>query len=243
MLANDMEAPGRVWLLLQHLDTQARGWLWVDDVREKLTNKQSPTRVCGWRRLRQILSQGENVFWTRDRSGRIWIRGSARVAMALYVDRLVGKPVELPLPALLGGIGDVRAHFYASFHSGRRDSNPITRQKLRELTGVPERSQHDYERQAGVDSQRNMTIGERYSVKEVQERAWRHGRAAFHFVDIQGKQGKPGREYIAWHMPNSYQGPHDPCCKGRQKKINRQLRETIERPRYERDAGERSREG
>jgi hypothetical protein len=48
-----------------------------------LTKKKSPHRVCGWRRLRQILAEGEDVFWARDRVGRLWIKGPARVAQAL----------------------------------------------------------------------------------------------------------------------------------------------------------------
>jgi hypothetical protein len=66
-----------------------------------------------------------------------------------------------------------------------------------------------------------------YSKKAIEERAWRHGQAAFRFLDAQEKQGAPGREYVAWQMPNSYDGPHSQRCKGRQKKINRQLRELV----------------
>jgi hypothetical protein len=41
------------------------------------------------------------------------------VAAALGVRRLVGRPIGVPLSALLGSIGDARAHLYATFHSGR----------------------------------------------------------------------------------------------------------------------------
>lgn len=78
-----------------------------------------------------------------------------------------------------------------------------------------------------MTSKRNIAIGERYSKEAIKERAWRQGQAAFRFCDTGGKQGAPGREYVAWHMPNSYDGPHSRRCKGRQKKINRQLRELV----------------
>ncbi len=76
-------------------------------------------------------------------------------------------------------------------------------------------------------SKRNIAIGERYNKEAIEERAWRQGQAIFRYFDAHGKQGAPGREYVAWHMPNSYDGPHGQRCKGRQKKINRQLRELV----------------
>jgi hypothetical protein len=227
MLHAELAAPGRVYWLLKHLDTQGRGWLSIDEVRFRLTNKKSNLRVCGWRRLRQIFAEGEDLFWTRDRVGRLWIKGPARVAQALGCGQLRGKPIALETKALLGGIKQVRAHFYASFHSSRREANPVTRGTLRGLTGVPERTQRQYEQVADVASKRNIAIGEQYSKEAIEERAWRQGQAAFRYLDTHGKQGAPGREYVAWHMPNSYEGPHSKRCKGRQKKINRQLRALV----------------
>jgi hypothetical protein len=227
MLASQMEAPGRIWLLLGHLDSQGRGWLSLDTVRGQLTGKTSRLRVCGWRRLRQLLRQGEGVFWTRDMVGRIWIRGAAKVAVTLSCTRLKGLPAAIPLGALLGGIRKVRAHLYASFYSGRRDQTPITRNVLRELTNVPGRTQRAYEKVANVRPRRNIAIGQKFDEEVVKEQVWQHGRAVFQFLDTQGKQGAPGRKYFAWHMPNSYQGPHSQCPKGRQKKINRKLRDLV----------------
>jgi len=227
MLQAELAAPGRVYWLLKYLDAQGRGWLDVDEVRLQLTYKKSPLRVCGWRRLRQIFSAGEDLFWNRDGVGRLWIKGPARVALALGCERLKGKPISLPITALLGGIKRIRANLYSCFFSGRKENNPIARETLRELTGVPERTQRKYEQVADVASKRNIAIGERYSKEAIEERAWRQGQAAFLYLDTHGKQGAPGREYVAWHMPNSYVGPHSQCCKGRQKKINRQLRALV----------------
>ncbi|HET6443402.1 MAG TPA: hypothetical protein VFI27_02390, partial [candidate division Zixibacteria bacterium] len=199
----------------------------VDDMRFHLTNKQSPLRVCGWRRLRQLLTQGEKFFWTRDGVGRLWINGPAKVAQALGCNRLKGKPIALPVAVLLGGIKKVRAHFYASFHSGRHTTNPISREALRELTGVAERTQQVYDQAAKIDQRRNMAIGEKYKKTYAEERAWQQGRGVFRFIDSNGYQGRKGQEYLAWHLPNSYQGPHEKRSKGRQKKINRQLRDLV----------------
>jgi len=209
MLGREMAASGRIWLLLRYLDEDGRGWLYVDQVQERLCGKESDLRVCGRRQLRNLLRQGQGVFWQRDKE-RLWLKSAARVATALGVERLRGRPVSLPLPVLLGGIGQVRAHFYASFHSGRtanekeKAGGPINRATLEKITHVPARTQRLYDQRAGVQSQANMAIGERLNQKNLQERAWRHGRAAFLFVDSEGRQGPPGGRYVAWRLPNSY---------------------------------------
>ena len=222
MLHKELTAAGRIWLLLRYLDGDGRGWLPIDFIQENLTTKNSDLRVCGRRQLRNLLKQGGGVFWDRDKD-KVWLKSAAKVAAALEVERLTGRPVELPLHVLLGGIRQVRAHFYASFHSGRKSANPISRSRLEEITNVPERTQRLYERTAGVTSRPNIAVGRRYTTKEVQEQAWLRGRATFEFIDVDGKQGPAGRRYVAWRLPNSYQGCHEFSPKGRQKKINNRL--------------------
>jgi hypothetical protein len=222
MLHKELSAAGRLWLLLRHLDQEGRGWLHIAFLKHKLTNKKSKLRICGQRQMRNLLEQGRGVFWERDKE-RIWLKSAAKVAEALEVKRLTGRPVELPVEVLLGGIRQVRAHFYASFHSGRRSTNPISRAKLEQITNVPERTQRIYEGVAGVESQQNIAVGTQHTAKEVQERAWQHGRAVFEFIDAKGQQGQAGRRYVAWQLPNSYVGCHEPSPKGRQKKINQQI--------------------
>jgi hypothetical protein len=223
MLDRGLEAAGRIWLLLQYLDEQGSGRITIEAARQQLTGPDSALRVCSWRNLRGLLQRGENIFWQRDEYGRIWLRGAGKVAASLATGRLQGRPVELPLAALLGGVGGVRAHFYASFHSGRPSSNPISRATLAKLTHGPGRTQRSYERTAGVRRRPNVVIGEPATRESMQERAWQHGRATFTYCDHQGQQGQPGLAYIAWRLPNSYAGCHTQRPKGRQKKINRQI--------------------
>ncbi len=208
------QAPaGRIWLLCRYLDEAGRGWLATDQVREQLTREESDSRVCGRRQLRNLLNQGQGIFWERQpaQAGcreRIWLRSPARVAVSLGLERLAGRPVDIPLAALLGSIGRVRAHFYASFHDGRQDGEapgaPISRSTLARLTHVPPRTQRLYDQAAGVQRTANYAVGAEYSSENIQERAWLHGRAAFKFVDHQGRQGRAGRRYVAWRLPNSY---------------------------------------
>jgi hypothetical protein len=147
MLRQGETATGRIWLLLHYLDQEGRGWLRIDITRHQLTTKTSKLRICGWRQLRKLLNKGEGVFWTRD-SDRLWLRSAAKVAAALGVGRLTGKPAATPVAGLLQGIGGVRAHLYASFHSGRAKTStpgpggmPVARATLEWLTGACRRSQ------------------------------------------------------------------------------------------------------
>jgi hypothetical protein len=124
---------------------------------------------------------------------------------------------------LLQGIGTVRAHFFASFHSSRESQRPIARKTLTAVTGVARRSQHSYERRAGVKKQHNWAVGNAPTRSETEQRVWQHGHAVFELKDHQGKSGAAGESHLAWQLPNSYAGPHAPQAIARRKRINQQL--------------------
>lgn len=228
LLKQEQVACGRIWLLLRHLDRPGRGWLPADQVRQELTSPDSPLYLCGGRQLRKLLAQGDGLFWQRDEA-HIWLTGLVRVAAALGVEKLAGKPVALPLPLLLGPIGQLRAHLYASFHSGRTrtertgsQSSPISRATLADLSGVSPRSQQTYERKADVTVRRNLAVGSPVGAVCPQNQGWQHGRAHFPFTDFRGRQGKAGQSYHAWQLPNDYYGPHAHPGRGRVRHHNRQ---------------------
>lgn len=223
----------RAWLLFRFLDEAGRGWLSVTEVRAALTEEGSPSYLCTWRNLRDILNEGEGAYWTTERSsagwftGRIWLRSAAKAAAYLRVERLEGRPVALEMDTLTGEIGDVRAHLWASQHSGRRRPAPVARSTERELTGIPERTQRHYCERAGVERRQNIAVGEQHDQATHQERAWHHGNGTFVFTDYQGKQGRQGQRYVAWHLPSTHFGPHQQLPKGRQRKINQALADLV----------------
>jgi hypothetical protein len=246
MLRQEKTAPGRLWLLLHHLDPTGRGVLCAGSIKQQLTRKSSDRYLCGKRQLRNLLRAGEGVFWTRDKT-HIWLRSAGRVAYALGVEQLTGRPVALPVSALLSGIGEFRAHLYTAFHSGRVKGAesaakgpqtartgqfklvgmPIARDTLADLSGVGQSSQRAYEERLRLRPQVNYAIGEATTADNEEERAWQQGRALFTLKDYRGRQGKQGKSYLAWRLPNSYSGQHQQRPKGRQKRINRQLRDLV----------------
>lgn len=236
LFQRELTAPGRIWLLLRHLDSNGRGWLDVAEVRAQLCGKESPWQVCGWRQLRNLLNEGEGIFWVRP-DGRIWLRSITHVAAALQVTRLVLPPVALPVSSLTRNMGQVRAHLYASFHSSRggkmetgrpeaasgSPSAPIARATIASITHVIPRTQRRYEKAARVHTSHNFAIGGKTNAETAEEATWQHGQATFRLNDKKGLQGINGQSYIAWQLPNSYAGPHRLQPKGQQKRINEAL--------------------
>ena len=208
----------RLWLALRHLDPRGRGWLRLAAIKDQLLDLMD---VKTWRRLRQILGGGDGVWWERC-GERIWLRGAARVAAGLGLARLDGRPIALPVQAL-SNIGEFKAAVYAAWHGGRKSENPISRQAIKELTGIPERTQRHYDRLSGTKRITNYATGERNNEQTAERAAWEHGRAAFVLTDYKGKQGRKGGRYNAWRLPNSYQIKLERANKGRQRKINAKL--------------------
>ncbi|MCP5096970.1 MAG: hypothetical protein GY943_15585 [Chloroflexi bacterium] len=233
MLRQEMTAPGRLWLMLRYLDIEGRGALRVANIAKNITPKTSDLRLCGKRQLRNLLRDGEGVFWTRDKT-YVWLHSAAKVAYALNVVRLTSHPVALPIAAMLDGIGAFRAHLYAAFHSGRtketgkqRVGMPIARDTLAGLSGVGRSSQRAYEARVGMSIQPNFAIGH-LSTKENQEKqGWQQGSALFELKDYRGQQGKRGKIYLAWQLPNTYIGQHQKRPLGRQRRINRKLKDLV----------------
>ena len=219
MLRQEMTTIGRIWLLCRALDRAGQGWLHVEQLRTELTDKASDWHIVGWRRLRQLLQQGRGTLWERDKFGRIWLYGTARVANNLNVLRLQGNAVNLPIGNLLNSIQDTKAAFYATFHAGRKTANPISRATLRELTGSSETTQRTYEASSNITATANYCIsGIRHTPENVRAEAYKRP-VVFAVTDR-----KTGQQQIAWPLPNNYQTTLQTACRGRQRKINRQLK-------------------
>lgn len=223
LLNHNRVAESRIWFLLRHLDEDGRGWMTMAGVRQHLSEKTSCWWVCGWRQLRILLAQGDGLFWRRD-GERLWLCSQVKVAAALGLTRLSGHPISLPLSILTRPIGEVKAHFYASFHSGRNtDHQPIARATLSQLSGLSPQTQRSYEKRVGVRPQANFALGELATPENQEEAAWQQGHAFFPFNDKNGQHGRTNSTYLAWQLPNDYTGPHQRQSKRRHKRLNRKL--------------------
>ena len=218
----------QLWLACRWLDHTGKGWLSLSEIRAAFSGEAAQLPLFGWRRIRQIIQKGNGLFWTKGKSSqKLWLFSTGRIARLLKVEKLTGLPVVFPQTILSEGIGHFKAHLYAAWHSGRRDKKPISRQTLRQLTQVPERTQRDYEKETKVSVQPNLAIGEKYTAVSLQNHAWERGGALFKFTDWNGRIGLKKESYHAWQMPNSYSGPHQNAPLGRQKRVNIQLTDLV----------------
>jgi hypothetical protein len=226
ILEQKLAAPARIWLLLKHLDRRGQGWFDLDELTQRFTDKVSPYRVCGKRQLRNLLAQGEGVFWAWGGNGRIWLRSWIHVAVSVQVEKVRGMAVQLPVAILCKTIGVVRAHFYATYHSGRLGS-PISRDALADLTHVQKRTQRRYEKIARVGQRSNFAVLPCADATAREVYNWQYGHAVFRLCDHKGQHGKPGQTYLVRQLPNSYEGPHAAGGRGAQKPMNRALSDLL----------------
>jgi len=220
-----LAAVGRVYFLLRAHDSQGAGKVELVRLRQLITDATGMT----WRNLRGILRQGDDLAW-RLADDCLYLFSPAGVALALDAGSLKGRPVYVPAADLCGGIQQVRAAFYATYHGGRQAAMPITRQSIRALTGIPERTQQIYDRVSGTVVSTNIaSAGELANKENRQRRSWQHGRAAFKFFDHRGVTFRKGAAVVVWRLPNSYNASYQQAPKGRQRKHNRRINLVIRR--------------
>jgi hypothetical protein len=104
---------------------------------------------------------------------------------------------------------------------------PIARDTLTAVSGVGRVSQRTYETRTKTKVQHNFAIGEIAGEVSRERRAWQQGQALFELKDYRGEQGRKGKTYLAWQLPNTYIGRHQQRPQGRQKRINRELKDLV----------------
>lgn len=229
-LARQMVAPARLWLLARLADERGQGWLSLEELGKKFCDAASAFRFVGKRQLRNLLKQGEEIFWT-CRHNRLWLRSTVKVAAALGIEKFKQVAVKLPVAQLLEKISVVRAYFYATFHSSRacqpqletQFSPPIARQTLKKITHLSRQTQRRYERLAKIRTLANFAVGHPLTPEREQIAAAQYGNALFHLTDYAGTHGRAGITYLAWQLPNSYGSGQLLQPLGRKRRLNRKL--------------------
>jgi hypothetical protein len=206
----------RIWVFAKSLDSSGSGVALQDNL-WRFCENLGIHRKSFLRWKDSALEQGllREVFRSKSQQIGLVLTGHARAAQ-IFGGHQIGYPVLLPadLFAASGWRAWVWAAFQATFVS-----KPISRAKLREISGVPEQTQRDYERQVSVIKIRNFattnfTKDYLAGFKEF-ERSY-----AFAFKDKYTKG-----EVIAYQLPNSYHPPKDIKImpKGRSRKIQKSL--------------------
>ncbi len=233
-----LDGPYRLYKIMQVLDGEGRGWLANFFVEASLTKKGSPYYIYGRRQLKNMLSRGEGLFWHRVKSkGELRIRlvARAKVANDLLDGRLRGQEVTFPLNHMLGhGRGRqaaVNAALYAAVHAGQIQRQgkprPISRARLRDVSGCSSYRQRQYEKRMDITADSHFHILGPYSEYKLQRVRIHKDLPAYKHTDYQGKinRHQRGADYIALRLPNSYRTPNtfSVVHSRRQRAINRQL--------------------
>lgn len=216
LLERDREL--RLWCLARAVDDQGRGQVRISDLAAAARRHgiKGFSRAC----ISRLTRQGDGTFWNIfERDGERWISlvGLARVALALGVDRLAGRPVVVPFPQKLQ---EFRAWLtYAGFSDSEGEySNPISRQTLTKITGKTDRTQRNYARALGknLDSHTNAA---------QTGQTWRRGDdiPEGYFPDYVG-----GNLELLRVLPSSFRLNVAPAARGMCRKVNRWLRHALD---------------
>lgn len=144
--------------------------------------------------------------------------GITKLAQSLNLEYIGKYKCELPFSKLLRP--GWRSALWAGYITTTQE-RPISRAKMREITGVPESTQQFYEREAGIVATVNYAHDEGRGIDHlpmVQEYERPH---AFKY-QLPGSQ----KQVIAWRLPDNRRAPapYRKGARGRSKQINRTLR-------------------
>lgn len=223
-------AAARLHAILVALIRDGRGWINFTRAADALTRKSSTWYTYGRRRLAEVLSSGEGVFWTRSKtpSGdlRIWVKSRAHL-VAHYGLTLAGREVTVPVAELVADAGAhgrgreaaVYATIYSAAHAGRtlfrrkvdkagnakivRYSRPIARHKLAGALGISKGRQLRYEARRQVKVKKQIELLPDYSDHRLQMMQAERV-AAWRHVDRRGVYSYIGRVFLAIRLPNIY---------------------------------------
>lgn len=217
---------GRLRLLHKHM-TQTDG-IDLDD----FIAAAETVGIGKQRHVTNLLRDYDGVLWEIG-GGRVWRYSEKRVAMAIDLEHINGRPVAFPINAL-GDLKQYKAAMLEALYScigdkERSAGNPISRVRLEEITGFSTPYLIQLEEMRGrISKRKNIAIVRPYNDEKFKTLAYdsykRHGRnILFKLTDYLGLNGPPGHSYIAQRMPNSYEGDIAQLSLSSIRRINHQL--------------------
>jgi len=158
----------RFWTVVKFLDKSGGGWVEIDQVRSYLKSlgirKQYIDR---WER-KAVLSEIVSI----DKKGeRYFYKGIANTAIILQAPKVM-TPVILDDPSKLFN-RQWHCIVWACFIESLERDKPISRQALRDITGVAERTQYKYEQQSGmIDVRRCWADRGKYTGQQILDKRY-----------------------------------------------------------------------
>ena len=225
-LKRDAEQGLGLWSLARALDPQGSGRVSMETLRRAAT----ALGLAGSRegKFKRALAQArafDLLAVVAHRRGGVTtdvveIRSAERAARSLGADSLGARPVRVAAEKIARA-GEWRAELWSAHLAGfARQSKPISQETLRGLTGVPERTQREYNRAAGIDVTYNIAVSklDGQDAEAVMTAMLAH-RGVFTVKDQ-----TTGQTRVAWPLPANYRVDLDRLPRGRMRKTNRALK-------------------
>ncbi len=225
-LKRDVEQGLGLWSLARALDTTGSGRVSAETLQQVATELDLAGSRDG--KFKRALAQAKEFdllsVTVRRRRGVttevIEIRSAERAARSLGADSLGARPVLVPT-AKLSKVGAWRAELWAAHLAGfAKRSTPISQATLRDLTGVPDRTQREYNRTADVEVTYNIAVSQLdgRDPEAVMTAMMQHSGV------FTVKDQATGQTRVAWPLPANYRVDLDRLPRGRMRKINRALK-------------------
>ena len=208
---------GRLWFLAKYFNAGGCGSIPNKAFRQYVINDLKVKRGTYDVWLARALHIG--IIQRQDKN--LKLAGYAAAAVIVGCDH-IGRGEYLPLEKFIkkGWLGYVWTTWIKSH---KLEDRPISRRTMRELSGIPERSQRLYDKQAGTKIQANYAKdttrpGSQGMIEYINE---------FEQDKIKSKAFLNSGE-ITWRLPNSYKTKHiEEAPKGRLRRINNQLQDLL----------------
>lgn len=226
----------RLWTMALNFDEPGAGWVDADEFRAHVLAQVSATRPDGTkltaakmysRWFDSAVGSGLLRMTTPRHSDakRIYYLSQEKTVELLQPASVARRPVEIKVRRFLalGWLAWVWAAFI-KLH----ENKPISRVRQEELTGVPERTQYEYEEFAGVVRQPNYAVSNlpESHLPGVKDNGRSH---AFVFKSKNQSAGS-----IAWRIPDSRGAPvgvRTHAHKGRSRKMRNALKSNLSQSR------------
>ncbi len=199
----------RLWFLAKNFDIGGCGAIPNKAFRQYVINDLKVKRGTYDVRLSRALKIG-----LLERQGKyLKLAGYARAAVIVGVKR-VKRPAYISLGKFINN-GWLAWVWAAWIKSNKLEGRPISRKALRIMSGVPERTQREYEKKAGVYNQSNYAKDLTRSPDQIGDIALFERSGVFLY------QGQ-----ITWRLPNSREVRDiEEAPKGRIRRINSRLKD------------------
>ena len=210
----------RLWELARALDEQGSGVVY----RSKLQSFVVGLGVPGGTFRRLLADAKREGFITQidiwNGEAKLVLTSAEKVAKKLGCSDVGTRRVQMPANLLTddGWRGSVWAAFISTFN-GR----PVSRSKMKEITGIPERTQQEYEKQAGIKTKVNYAHDES---KVDPDREVLADTILFdHYGAFKWYDRKLKKFVVVWRCPDSRKAPmmYTLAGRGRSRKVNNTL--------------------